>query len=76
MYDPLTAGGQFALRSEPGQLMWVGRIPRPVALYGASVSTQTFEGVNRSLENSSFVEETDDADFTRDGEISRRRTMG
>ena len=43
--EPLTEDGRFVLRSELGELMRIVRIARPGALYGASVSAQTFETV-------------------------------
>ena len=39
--EPLTESEQFALRSELVGLIWIARISRPCALYGASVSAQT-----------------------------------
>ena len=47
--DSLTADGKFALRSERGELMPIGRISRPGALYDATVAAQTSGDANTAL---------------------------
>ena len=49
MGEPLTGEGAFALRSELRKLMRIARIARPVALYDASFSAQTFENIDESI---------------------------
>ena len=41
--------------------MWIARIARPGALYGASVASRTYGDVDRSLENPIDFEEVVDA---------------
>lgn len=55
--EPLTEDGEFALRSELGELMRIAPIAMPGSLYGASVSARTFEDVYRAIGNPIDFEE-------------------
>ena len=61
--DSLTAGGQFALRSEMGEQIRISRIARPVALYDDAVAARTFGDFSRYLENPSVFAETTDPNY-------------
>ena len=51
MGDPLTESGQFTLRSELRNLMWIAKIASPDALYGATASARTFETIDWPIVN-------------------------
>ena len=59
--------GEFELRYGLPELIWVARIARPVALYDASVSAQTFEDVKSALRNAIAFEEAGEEYISRAG---------
>ena len=65
MGEPLTPGGQFALRSELWGLMRISRIARPGALYGASVSAQTSDEADETNINPIDFEEMVDLNLSQ-----------
>ena len=70
--EHLTLEEQFALRSESGELIWIGRIARPDSLYDASLSAQTFEEAEQAILNPNDSEEIDDVNLENaTGDIKR-----
>ena len=75
--EPLTSEEQFALRFEFGELMRIGRISRPGALCGASVSAHTFEAAEVGSLNQSNSDEIVGANLAKaTGNIQHNRIKG
>lgn len=77
MDEPSTEEEQFALRSESGKLMRIGRIAGHGALRPSSVSAQTSKAINEAIISPIDFEEIDNANSTKEtGNIKRKRIQG